>query len=123
MFTRRLLLTICALGFVPVAAGIASDDDEEHGRRRRHRRRHRRGHRHFHDQDIARRALQDGRALPLAAILAKTKETIGGDVIGVELEEQDGAMVYEFKVLRPDGELAEMRVNALTGAVLPRDDD
>ncbi|MEZ5788408.1 MAG: PepSY domain-containing protein [Xanthobacteraceae bacterium] len=107
------------LGLAPAAA----EEWEEHRERRRWRRRHRRGHRHFHDQEVARRALQEGRARPLAEILTKAKDSIGGDVIGVELEEQDGAMVYELKVLRADGELAELRVDALTGAMLRQDDD
>lgn len=119
MVTRRLVLLLCALGLAPAAA----EDWGEHGKRGRWRRRHRRGHRHFHDQEVARRALQEGRARPLAEILAKAKDSIGGDVIGVELEEQDGAMVYELKALRPDGELVEIRVDALTGAVLRQDND
>lgn len=119
MITRRLVLLLCTLGLTPAAA----EDGDEHGEHRRRRRRHRRGHRHFRDQEVARRALQEGRARPLAEILAKAKDSIGGDVIGVELEEQGGAMVYELKVLRSDGELAEIRVDALTGAVLKQDDD
>ena len=64
---------------------------------------------------------RDGR--PLADIPATAKESIGGEVIGVELEERAGAMVYELKVLRPNGELVELRVDALTGAVLKQDED
>jgi uncharacterized membrane protein YkoI len=58
-----------------------------------------------------------------ADILTIAKDNLGGDVIGVELEEQAGAMVYELKVLRPSGELVELRVDALTGAVVKQDDD
>jgi len=118
MFTRRLVL----LGLLGLAPAFG-EEGEGRGERRRWRRRHRWGHRHFYDQEVARRALQEGRARPLAEILAKAKESIRGDVIGVDLEEQDGAMVYELKVLRPDGELAEIRVDALTGAVLRQDGD
>ena len=32
-------------------------------------------------------------------------------------------MVYELKVLRPNGELVELRVDARTGAVLKQDED
>jgi hypothetical protein len=119
MFTRRLVLFFSAFCLAPAFG----EEGEGRGERRRGRRRHRWGHRHFYDQEVARRALQEGRARPLAEILAKAKESIRGDVIGVDLEEQDGAMVYELKVLRPDGELAEIRVDALTGAVLRQDGD
>ena len=118
MITRRLVI----LGLLGLAPAFGAEA-EEHGERRRRRRRHRWGRHHFDDQDVARRALQEGRARPLAEILAKAKESIRGDVIGVELEEQGGAMVYELKALRPDGELVEIRVDALTGAVLRQDND
>jgi len=32
-------------------------------------------------------------------------------------------VVYELKVLRPNGELVELDLDALTGAVLSEDDD
>ena len=103
-------------------APATAEEPNEYGDRRR-RSRHRYRHRDLEDHEFARRALQDGRARPLADILAIAKEKIGGEVIGVDLEQRAGAMVYELKVLRPNGELVEMQVDALTGAIIKQDDD
>ena len=123
MIDRRSLLWLFAL--LPTVLGpAASEDWDGYGERfRRRRRRHRYGPRHLQDHEFARRALQEGRARPLADILAIAKDNIRGEVIGVELEERAGAMVYELKVLRPNGELVELYLDARTAAVLKRDDD
>ena len=122
MIDRRSLLLLFAL--LPAVLGpAASGDFDGYGGRFRRRRRHRYGHRHLHDHEVARRALQEGRARPLADILTIAKDNIRGEVIGVELEERAGAMVYELKVLRPNGELVELYLDALTAAVLKQDED
>jgi uncharacterized membrane protein YkoI len=122
MIDRRSLLLLFALP--PAVLGpAASEDWDGDGERFRRRRRHRYGHRHLQDHEFARRALQEGRARPLADVLAIAKGNIRGEVIGVELEERAGAMVYELKVLRPNGELVEHYLDARTAAVLKQDDD
>ena len=122
MINRRSVL--CVFALLPVGLGpTASEDWDGYGERRRRRRRHRHGQQHLEDHEFARRALQEGRARPLADILASANDHIRGQVIGVELEERAGAMVYELKVLRPNGELVELCLDALTGAVLKQDDD
>lgn len=122
MIDRRSVLYLSALALAGLAPA-ATEEWDGYGERRRRRRRHGHGHRHLEDHEFARRALQEGRARPLADILSVAKDNLGGDVIGVELEEQAGAMVYELKVLRPNGALVELRVDALTGAVVKQDDD
>ena len=122
MIDRRSVLYLSALALAGLAPA-ATEEWDGYGERRRRRRRHGHGHRHLEDHEFARRALQEGRARPLADILSVAKDNLGGDVIGVELKEQAGAMVYELKVLRPSGELVELRVDALTGAVVKQDDD
>jgi uncharacterized membrane protein YkoI len=74
------------------------------------------------DQDLARRALEQGQALPLAEILAKVKPEVPGKVIKIELETEDGVLVYELKVLRPDGRIEEIEVDAKTGKLLEIED-
>ncbi|MFO1098330.1 MAG: hypothetical protein U1E81_08670 [Xanthobacteraceae bacterium] len=80
MIDPRLLLWLFALpaGFGPAA----SEDWDGHGESFRRRRRHRHGHRHLQSREFARRALQEGRARPLADILAIAKDNIRGEVIG-----------------------------------------
>ena len=97
---RRAL--IC-LAFLASPFSVARADD----RRRRD------------EQERARRALAEGRIRPLAEILAMVQSRLGGEVIGVELdEEDDGRFVYEIKVLTPRGRRREFEVDAATGRIL-----
>ncbi|WP_203072165.1 PepSY domain-containing protein [Falsiroseomonas ponticola] len=100
---RRALL---CLAFIAAPACAARAED----RRRRE------------QQERARRALAEGRIRPLAEILVLLQPRLGGEVIGVELDEEDGIFVYEIKVLTPRGRRLEYEVDAATGRVLKVDD-
>ena len=99
-YTMALLLA-AGLVFVTISGARADDDDHE----------------------FARRALEQGRALPLADILAKVTPRVPGKVIEVELEVDDGTLVYDLKVLTPQGRLQEIEVDAATGKILEIEDD
>ncbi|MDX2257574.1 MAG: PepSY domain-containing protein [Hyphomicrobiaceae bacterium] len=73
--------------------------------------------------DDALRLLREGRILPLATLLDRLAATVPGHVVEMELEDDDGALVYDFKVLSPDGRLSEVEVDAATGEVLAIEDD
>jgi uncharacterized membrane protein YkoI len=75
------------------------------------------------DHDRARQALEEGRARPLAEILAQVKDRLGGEIIGVEFERKDRRYVYEFKVVTPGGRLREVYVDALTAEILRSKDE
>jgi uncharacterized membrane protein YkoI len=75
------------------------------------------------DHLLAKRALEEGRILPLSDILAKVKAEIPGKEIEVELEAEDGILIYELKMLRPDGRVQEVEVDAATGKILKVEDD
>ena len=74
------------------------------------------------DHDFAKRALEQGRALPLSDIIAKVSRQVPGKVIEVELEDEDGSLVYDL-ILSPQGRLQEIEVNAATGKILKIEDD
>ncbi len=76
------------------------------------------GEHEISDHEQARQAVADGRALPLATILDKVVPTLDGQLLGVELESEGFALIYELKVLAPDGRLTEVRVDAATGEIL-----
>jgi len=85
---------------------------------------HAREPRRARDHDRAREALERGEALPLAEILARVRPELGGEVVGVSFERDrgnDGRWIYEFKVIRPDGRLVEVDVDARTARVLKRE--
>jgi uncharacterized membrane protein YkoI len=71
----------------------------------------------------ARRLVQEGRILPLAEILERAGDKASGDLLEVELELDDGAYVYELKILGPDGKVREIEIDAPTGNILDIEDD
>jgi len=80
-------------------------------------------HDHDHDHDRARAALGRGEVRPLAQILQAVSAAIPGDVVEVELEREQGAWVYELKVIAPDGRLLEVLVDAATATLLADEGD
>ncbi len=114
MFNRRTTLLL-ALALTGAAGGLAraDDSDDDHNGRDRHGR----------DHERARRALEEGRARPLAEILEAVRGRLDGEVIGVEFDREDGRYVYEFKVVGSDGRLREVHIDALSAEILKVEDD
>ncbi|MCC7253891.1 MAG: PepSY domain-containing protein [Hyphomicrobium sp.] len=103
--TRRVLLLAVASGLLAAAPAAADDDDAR-------------------DQEIARKALIEGRIRSLSEITAIVKPRLPGTILGVELEvEDDGRIVYEFDVIDSSGRLMEVEVDAATGDILKIEDD
>lgn len=75
------------------------------------------------DHERARRALEEGRARPLADILTQVRGRLGGEVIDVELDRENGRYIYELKVITPAGQLREVHVDALTAEILKDEED
>lgn len=75
------------------------------------------------DHEKARAALARGEIQPLAKILAAATAKAPGDVIKVELEDDNGRLIYEVKLLGKDGRVREVELDARTGTVLKVEDD
>ncbi len=73
------------------------------------------------DQDRAREALARGEILPLSRILAVVEREVGGHVIEIGLDHDDGRYVYEVEAVSRDGRLVELSIDAATGGVLNRE--
>lgn len=99
---RRVWLTAAALLCIATDAALAGDDI---------------------DHQEARRLLQEGRILPLAEILERVGQKVPGEVLEVELDFDDGAYVYELKILGPNGRVQEVEVDAPSGKILEIEDD
>jgi uncharacterized membrane protein YkoI len=108
---RCFLIAASPLAF-GAAAAWADDDD-----------RRRRDSDDDDDHDRAREALQQGRVRPLAEILAEVHQDLGGHVVGVEFDDEDGTYVYEFKVVTDTGRLKKVYVDATSGRILELEDD
>lgn len=98
MRRRRLLFLLPAL-LLPVLPALADGGDH-------------------HDHERARRALEAGDILPLATLLERTGVEATGRLLEVELEREDGRLVYELKVLTPQGRVIEHYVDARSGTIL-----
>ncbi|MBC2857857.1 PepSY domain-containing protein [Stappia sp. 28M-7] len=105
--TRRRFLLALAAALPVLAAGawpvvsIADDDDHER----------------------ARRLLRSGEIRPLSEILASVESSIGGRVLDVDFERDDGRYVYELKMVMPSGRVREVTVDAATARIIEIEDD
>lgn len=70
------------------------------------------------DHDRARAAAQAGQIQPLQTVLATVSKTYPGNILDVELEQENGQWVYEIKLLQADGHLRKLLVNARTMEIL-----
>lgn len=78
------------------------------------------------DHDRARKALEAGEVLPLRTILEKVERDFPGQVVDVELErshERDnaggsGRWIYEIKLLRTNGALVKLKLDARDGTLI-----
>lgn len=74
------------------------------------------------DHNRARQAVQAGQVLPLRSVLERLEREHPGQVMEVELEQDEGRWVYEVKLLQPAGQLVKLKLDARTGALLPGKD-
>lgn len=61
--------------------------------------------------------------LPLARILAIAQAEVPGEVIEVDLDEDDGIEIYELSILTSAGRKIEMEIDARTGRILDVEED
>lgn len=71
-----------------------------------------------HDHDRARQALEAGEILPLRAILERVGRDHPGQIMEVELERKEEGWRYEIKLLRSNGALVKLKIDARDGTVL-----
>jgi uncharacterized membrane protein YkoI len=75
------------------------------------------------DSIEARRLLDTGEILPLEAILKNVRQIFPGKVLEVELEKEDGQIVYEIEILDGNGVIKEIYIDAKTGKLLLAKED
>lgn len=70
-----------------------------------------------------RAAVERGEVMPLPRILVLAQARVPGEVVKVELEHEDGRLIYEIKILTRNGRLREVELDARTGALIKIEDD
>lgn len=91
-------LAATLLAALPARADDDDDDDDDH--------------------DRARRAVEQGRALPLRVVLDQVERQFQGRAVNVELVREHGRLIYEIRLLQADGRVVKLEVDAASGAVL-----
>ncbi|MBD3671041.1 MAG: PepSY domain-containing protein [Gammaproteobacteria bacterium] len=65
--------------------------------------------------DEVRSLTERGEIQPLQGILAELQKVRAGHAIEVELEQEDGRLVYEVEWLDPQGKVWEILIDAVSG--------
>lgn len=76
------------------------------------------------DHVEARRLLDSGEILSLEVILENVRQTHPGKIFEIELEREDGRIIYEAEILGENGIVEKIYIDARTGKLLTdREDD
>ncbi|WP_210529713.1 PepSY domain-containing protein [Rubellimicrobium arenae] len=75
------------------------------------------------DSSVVRDAVARGEIRPLSDLLPRLAADYGGEVLDVELDNEDGVLIYEFEILTGDGRLIEVEMLAASGEVLEVEDE
>ncbi len=75
------------------------------------------------DQDRALALKQSGQVLPLEQILTQARHYQTGRLLEVELEQEDGRLIYELEMLDDHGRVWELKFDAANGKLLKQEED
>lgn len=70
------------------------------------------------DQDEARKAVREGRILPLGKVLSKVQRQVPGRLLDANLVNGNGRAIYIIKLMTNDGNVAIVSADAATGNIL-----
>ncbi len=72
------------------------------------------------EREIVRLAVERGQVRPMSQLLPEIERRHEGRVIEAELETHRGQVVWELKILPAQGRAFKLRLDAATGAEIPR---
>ncbi|MBO3761207.1 PepSY domain-containing protein [Ciceribacter sp. L1K22] len=109
---REFLIRSVALVGALASTGIAVADDDDHD----------------HDEDDRQRdrlreKVARGEVKSLAELRRIVANRVEGKIVDTKFDLEDDRAVYEFRVLRSDGRLVEVEVDAATGSILEIEND
>lgn len=73
---------------------------------------------HDDSRDRIQKAVALGKMKSLATLQKILRQRVSGDIVSVELLRQGKRPVYEFRVLKPNGRVVEINIDAATGSIL-----
>ncbi|WP_213271438.1 PepSY domain-containing protein [Hyphomonas sp.] len=105
---KRLLIGCLLLAAAGPAFADGDADEDDDGRR---------------DQEVVWDARKRGEILPLEVILATVLQRYPGELLKLELDDDEGYLIYEMDVLTRRGIVLEMEIDARTGRILDIEED
>ncbi|MDH4439148.1 MAG: PepSY domain-containing protein [Rhizobium sp.] len=102
----QALLLVGLLAALPAALPAQADDEQQES---------------AHDQ--LRDGVASGRIKSLAEIRRIVLSRVDGDIVSARVEQEHGLDLYEFRVLRGDGRLVEVEVDARSGKIREIEND
>ena len=104
-FAKRLI----ALALLAALAAVspAKADDGERDRDDDH-----------HEHEAVRGAVERGEVKSLAEVLQAIRPNLAGEIVGVEIERDGSAWIYEFRIADEQGRIFEVYVDAATAEIL-----
>jgi uncharacterized membrane protein YkoI len=100
---KDLLYRIVLIAMLAISTPLAADDDDDDDRAER---------------EAMRTAVERGDIKSLAEILKLVAPQLPGEIVGIEIERENGIFVYEFRVAGKGGKILEAKVNAATASVI-----
>jgi len=94
---RQFLITLCLIIITMMPPGLSQADN---------------------DYIEARRLQDTGEILSLESLLKNVRPLFPGKILQIELETEEGKIVYEFEILGNDGIVREVYFDAKTGKLL-----
>ena len=82
-----------------------------------------RGGHHNDDRSRVEEARKRADILPIESLLAMLSKQIDGEIVEIEFEEDDGRAIFEVYYLDAGGRRHEIKVDAVSGAILGREVD
>lgn len=70
------------------------------------------------ERDALRRSVEQGEVVPLMTLITRIQNEYRGEIIEVELDYDDGVLIYEIDLLTPTGNKIEFEFDAKTGRQL-----
>ena len=102
---NRILLAVLMMAFA--AATGAMGDDREHENETEN-----------NEREAVRAAVERGELKSLSNVLQAVRPKLPGEVVGIEIEREQGLWIYEFRVADDKGRLFNVYVDAATARIL-----
>lgn len=103
----KVLTTLALLGAAMAVAGAALADDHRG-----------RGSDDHAEHDDVRHAVESGEIRPLSDVLRIVGPQLNGEVVGIEIEREEGQWIYELRVASASGRLLEVYVDAASAKII-----